>query len=265
MSNVAIIGAGVTGSVIARVMEKAGHKVAVIDDARYGRATPASAGIMHPKWMDAFFKEEVDSGLILLDRLYGLRLIDFPDGSRAAQLSPSQYLWGDVIKHKVARLNDSYVILADDRVLKADYAIICTGCWANELAGTKIPPVKAAAGTAFLYPGTNIAAPILKTWAPYKQLMVFNRDLDTLWAGDGTSILPKNYTQAREDESFERIKAAVGFTPTRRVVGWRPTVVGQKGGVCDKIGSNTWVVTGGSKNGTIFAAIAANRLLKEIR
>lgn len=267
MSNVAIIGAGVTGSVIARVLERAGHKVAVIDDARPNRATPASAGIIHPKWIDAFKKDEVRDGLLLLDRLYGLNTINFPDGSCASQLSPAQYLWPEekVIYKKVTRLNGAYVILEDDRVMKADYAIICTGCWANELAGDKIHPIRATAGTAFLYDGMKIEKPVLKTWAPYKQLMAFNRDRGTIWAGDGTSILPKNYTLEREQASFERIKAAVGFTPTRRVTGWRPMVVGQKSGVCEKIGTFTWVVTGGSKNGTIFAAIAALRLVKEIK
>jgi hypothetical protein len=107
--------------------------------------------------------------------------------------------------------------------------------------------------------------PILKTWAPYKQLMVFNRDINTIWAGDGTSILPKNYSELRQKDSFDRIVRAVGFTPTKQITGYRPMVVGQKSGVCERIHSNTWVVTGGSKNGTIFAAIAANRLLKEIR
>jgi glycine/D-amino acid oxidase-like deaminating enzyme len=266
VSNIAIIGAGVTGSVIARVLERAGHKVAVIDDARPNRATPASAGIIHPKWIDAFKKVEVTEGLMLLDTLYGLQQVWF--GAECAnQLSPAQYLWPEdrIIHRKVARLNGAYVILEDDRVMKADYAIICTGCWANELAGDKIHPIRATAGTAFLYDGMRIEKPVLRTWAPYKQLMAFNRDRSTIWAGDGTSILPKNYTFQREQASFERIKAAVGFTPTRRVTGWRPMVVGQKSGVCEKIDSATWVVTGGSKNGTIFAAIAALRLLKEIR
>jgi glycine/D-amino acid oxidase-like deaminating enzyme len=272
MSNVAIIGAGVSGSVIARVLSDAGHKVAVIDDARGFRATPASAGIIHPNWVGAFDKGEVFEGLKLLDKLYGLRTINFGAKEVVNQLSPKQYLWehqglSGVIKHKVAKLNGSYVILDDDRVMKASYAIICTGCWANELAGNKIPEVRAAAGTAFLYEGMILDknSAILKTWAPYKQLMVFNRDSTTVWAGDGTSILPKNYTHAREMESFERVRRVVGFSPTRLVKGYRPTVVGQKGGVCDKIDTNTWVVTGGSKNGTIFAAIAALRLLKEIK
>lgn len=267
MSNVAIIGAGVTGSVIARVLQNAGHKVAVIDDARDHRATPASAGIIHPNWVGAFSKTEVDNGLVLLHELYGLRVVTFPDNTVARQLSPRQYLWphGKIVPFKVSRLNGMDIELSDGRVMHPTYTIICTGCWANELAGYKIPPVRTTAGTAFLYAHTNIAGPILKTWAPYKQIMVFNRDEDTIWAGDGTSILPKNYTEERKQASLERIRNAVGFTPTSSVTGWRPAVVGQKGGVCDKIASNTWVVTGGSKNGTIFAAIAANRLIKEIR
>jgi glycine/D-amino acid oxidase-like deaminating enzyme len=267
VSNVAIIGAGVTGSVIARVLEGAGHKVGVVDDARPFRATPASAGIIHPNWINAFRKDEVVEGLRLLDKLYKLRQVTFSDGTTAQQLSPVQYQWpkGKTIARKVARLNGMDLELDSGSSMHPTYIVICTGCWANELAGSKIQPIRATAGTAFLYEGMNIAGPMLKTWAPYKQLMVFNRDNDTVWAGDGTSILPKNYTTQREDESFERIKRVAGFTPTRRVTGWRPMVVGQKSGVCEKIASNTWVVTGGSKNGTIFAAIAALRLLKEIR
>lgn len=268
MSNVAIIGAGVTGSVIARAMEEAGHKVGVVDDARPFRATPASAGIIHPNWVGAFNKDEVRDGLMLLDKFYGLKTVNFPDGSSARQLSPAQYLWpeGKTIHKKViGHSPQGNVELDNGQIMHPTYIIICTGCWANELAGDKIPPIKATAGTAFLYRHTQLAAPLLKPWAPYKQLMAFNRDVDTVWAGDGTSILPKNYTAEREQASFERIKRAVGFTPTHRITGWRPMVVGQKSGVCAKIGSNTWVVTGGSKSGTIFAAIAANRLLKEIK
>lgn len=269
MSNVAIIGAGVTGSVIARVLEGAGHKVGVVDDARQFRATPASAGIIHPNWINAFKKDEVVEGLRLLDKLYGLRQVTFPDGSVAQQLSPTQYQWpaGKTIVRKVVGLNGMDVELDNGASMHPTYIVICTGCWANELAGNKIHPIRATAGTAFLYTGMNLpqGGSILKPWAPYKQLMVFNRDSDTIWAGDGTSILPKNYTKEREDASFERIKRAVGFTPTRRVTGWRPMVVGQKSGVCEKIANNTWAVTGGSKNGTIFAAIAALRLIKEIR
>jgi glycine/D-amino acid oxidase-like deaminating enzyme len=279
MSEILVVGAGVSGAVIAMTLQAEGHHVVVIDDAREGRATPASAGVIHPGWVDAFDKREVEDGLALLNLHYGLRTIEFDVGKdqkvECKQLSPSQYQVEAMTQRALAFLRPEgrpYIKVPHRWTgseghgsSEYEHVILCCGSWANELAKDKIPKVDAMAGTAFIYDGMGVAEPMLRPWAPYKQLMAFNRDRDHVWMGDGTAILAKNYTKEREDQSRQRIIKWYGFTPTRSIRGYRPTVRGQKGGLCQEIDKNVWVVTGGSKNGTIFAAIAANRLRKVIK
>jgi hypothetical protein len=119
-------------------------------------------------------------------------------------------------------------------------------------------------GAAFLwsdYDGPT--EPAIRPWAPYKQLVRFNRG-DGIWCGDGSAIIPENWTLERQLQSRKRCAEFVGKSETssKLLVGIRPYIKLQKKAPClvERLNKGIWVATGGAKNGTMSAAWAAREI-----
>jgi glycine/D-amino acid oxidase-like deaminating enzyme len=145
--------------------------------------------------------------------------------------------------------------------------IAATGIWTN-LFFPEVD-VMGQAGVAWLWPKEKIAEPFIKVWAPYKQLVAFNRG-DGLWMGDGSTA--RNWNDAYERNSLARCSnelrrrnEILGIVPDPvKLFGYRPYVKDAKPCFFKQVRPGFWVATGGAKNGTLAAGWCADQIVKAL-
>ena len=118
----------------------------------------------------------------------------------------------------------------------------------------------------------QLKEPVVETYAPYRQAVAFQQDKDTVWFGDGTALIDKTWaaeSETREHNTAMRARKVLKLERTHFhadvTAGARPYVEGHKGGYFVRVFPNTWVSTGGAKNGTVLAALQAQRFLEALK
>lgn len=274
-----IIGGGIFGQVIAAQLRSMGVDLAIFDARFEDAGSRPAACLMKPSWFSSMGKQKYDPALNLLDRLYGLHSINFKTGPINHNvywipphliLKPATEESQPVIEKAVVKFRYNLsemghqIATGDGSEYFAKRVIVAAGVWSNNFVKdfevNPVPGLQGKKGAAFLWRQEEIDQPFISPWAPFKQIVAFNRG-DGLWAGDGSAILAKNWTDERLDKSRLRCAGAVDQFPSDSIalVGQRPYA--QTGDPCyiKRFGTVT-IVTGGAKNGTIAAGWAANQL-----
>jgi len=267
--DVAIVGGGLFGSIIARAARARGANVALIDKGEKNWGSGPAACLIKPSWVSGLGHQVVDPAMALLNRLYKVESIDFKVGplmQKVWWVDPASILAESRVYDDVINISRGQVLGLHD-TYEADMIINAAGIWTDRLLPPGVPKsgVTSRAGVAFLFPEAKIEQPFISPWAPYRQLVAFNRG-DGLWVSDGTAIKPENLTDERIQESYVRCLKAVDRHVSiadrmTKLVGNRPYVSGAK--PCYLRYHDDWlaVVTGGAKNGTLAAAWAASQII----
>ncbi len=261
MLDVAIVGGGLFGSVVAANLSKAGAAVALIEDGRPLSGAKAAGCLMKPSWMTMMAKSAVDQGLETLDALYGLRTLEFFMGPLTHKVFwvPPGAILGDtgatVFTGTVEDVATGKAFLAGGEVVEAKHLVVAAGAWTSQLLPEV--PVTAKAGLSLRLkqaPEDNR----ISVWAPYKQLVRFSSE-GFHWSGDGSAILEKNWTGAARGRSWARITDFAGAGDVTD--GLRPFAsIGKDPALLEQVRPGVWALTGGGKNGTIAAGWAAAQL-----
>lgn len=259
---VVIVGAGIFGSVAADLCFRNGFDVTIID-AKYKEAgSKPAACLIAPSWIAGLGKKAT-IGMEVLNGLYPIKDIVFRmNGIKdilVKQVPPNKILKFKSVKEEVMWVGAG--VVETTKRMYTGKVLIAAGVWCNELVD--IPVVQSLMGSAQYYRATTF--PEIHVWAPYKQAVMFNITPTFTWFGDGTSILKKNFGIHRIEQSTDRaMKYGLSSKDLDRiVVGQRPYVKGEKG-YFKQVDNNTWVSTGGAKNGTILAAYQAQQFLEAI-
>lgn len=277
MYDFVVVGTGLFGSIISRALSAAGANVIAVGDDRPLSGSKPAACLMKPGWASSMSYKEYEQAIELLESLYGrvtelkLRARPLAKQIPVSWLNPRKILsWKDLPEPHVARVEsicERTVFCSDGLELEARIAVIlCTGAWAEELVpelkGTVVPK----GGWAFTWSG-QIADPFLQVWAPYRQLIGFNRGPDEIWCGDGTALIKSSFQSCGTmAKSMQRCITALGseVSPAngpKILAGYRPYFKGPKApALIHKANPGLYVATGGGKNGTLGAAWAARQL-----
>lgn len=301
MSRIAVVGAGLFGSIISHTLAYQGHEVVQIDAGKPGSGSKPAACLMKPSWFSsAMPKRESEEALDLLDRMYGVEDLQFtlrptrglvtvhwvrptrilsPDNPTTPTVLRVE---GEVVKIKSNGVPHSWMVIAraGEWALKPQHAnvvVVAAGVWCNDILvqerghepeALHVDGLQGRAGSAFLWPqeAARFNSPYIHPWAPYKQIVGFDRG-DGFWAGDGSSIKPENWTPQRSADSLARCAKSLNL-PARYSVqelhGIRPYVPNAKPCYLAEHHEGVWVCTGGAKNGTIAAAWAALQLSRRL-
>jgi glycine/D-amino acid oxidase-like deaminating enzyme len=150
--------------------------------------------------------------------------------------------------------------------------VVAAGIWTKMF----VPEVDVVgqAGIAWLRQANGIEEPFIKVWAPYKQIVAFNRG-DGLWIGDGLSL--RNWNDSYENASRERCDAALlrrsvwgpsinssQAPEVLKLFGYRPYVKDAKPCLLKEVRKGFWVATGGAKNGTLAAGWCADQIVRRL-
>ncbi len=272
-----IIGGGLFGKVIAKALTSVGHETVVVDAQKDDAGSRPAACLMKPSWFSGLGKEIYEPSLRLLGEVYAVKDIDFRVGPATATvhwIRPRDILSYPHTYARVTHIEPGLVTALDARAVMQQWRtrniIVAAGVWSNRilnLIGKYVPNLTGRAGTAWLWPNLTVDEPFVRPWAPYRQLVAFNRG-DGLWMGDGTSIKTGNWTREHDKRSLSRCIDALPQTVPRssynpvmeRLHGIRPYIPKVKHAVLEDLGGGIWVATGGAKNGTIGAGWCAHQL-----
>lgn len=272
---VTIIGNGLFGAMATIACAVEGHEVTVIDDAaQTGRPTGSApaACLMRPSWMTGL-GPVAKSGLGWLDEHFGLDELWFKTSLGVTVKVfwvPPRRIFESAARLRNHLIEDSAlawepngtVLLSKGQRIASDVVLVAAGVWCSELV--RGLSVKRLAGCAVTV-AARTPQPTIKVWAPYRQIVRFEREPGTTWIGDGSAIKQDNWTTARQQESVKRCLDEVGPTKLLKVqYGLRPYVDDEKAGLLRRIANRVWVSTGGAKNGTVIAAHQAKLFVQHI-
>jgi glycine/D-amino acid oxidase-like deaminating enzyme len=281
--DVIVIGAGIIGATITRALRNAGRYVTLIDDRRPNSGTYASGGHVNPDWVK-MSSDDKTAALTLLDETWGLikeeYLLEKEGGSSRVtmyRVDTDKVLEETILPGTVTSIGqqDTYYPIIwytcgfPSMPHRCKDLIVCAGIWCDQL----IPDLELIPkqGISFRFNGT-LDTPFIKPWAPYKQIIAHQQSEGQIWAGDGTAILPVNWTTQRSIKCRDRCHEAVkrhdpfSYVASNRI-GIRPYTkakLGKDPCLYKQIGPHAWVVTGGGKSSTIAAGWATRRLLDEL-
>lgn len=278
-----IIGGGLFGQVAAAELRRLGLEVAVIDSKEPRAGSRPAACLMKPSWFASMGRDKYEPALKTLDQLYGIEDVMFkvtgaPLKATVHWVRPHKILVDtDVIQGKVVDLKRNpeggFTATLDKwpEGITAPVCVVAAGVWTNELLGmlggvNNVPKLSGRAGAAFIWKG-HIES-FISPWAPYRQIVGFNRAQDEVWVGDGTAIKPENLNEEALRTSLGRCSRYSALEPTAHVaaqIGIRPYTPEAKPAWLDSPEKGLWVVTGGAKNGTIAAGWCAHAIGRAVQ
>lgn len=272
MSEVMVIGAGLFGSVIAKELRSRGMEVSVIDAGKQNSGSRPAACLIRSSWIAGLGKEILQPALKMLDKHYGVETIKFKTGTKYTDVQfvkPNSILKPPDKTRTISgvhlykggwQANDG--MFGQGRVTKAKVVIIAAGIWTPALLPV-IGGLSGQAGVSFLWPEEKIEVPFIHPYAPYKQIVAFNRG-DGLWMGDGTAIKQENWTAGHTLRSSARCQNQhETYTSHQTIYGIRPYSK-EKPCYLREHQPNLWVATGGAKNGLLAAAWCAEQISKRL-
>lgn len=264
-----IVGAGLFGSIAARLAVDAGHDVTVIDGAHPYAASKASGCVLAPSWLSAVDSKDYADGLDILKSLFRVHDMEFRTNLlatfKAKRVATSEILVKPDIVADVKRVYTGGLELDDGTKYKG-IVLVAAGCGTNALL-PQAPLVRPLWG-ASLSVMAQLEEPRLHVYAPYKQAVAFNMDKRRVWMGDGTSLVEKTWTKLSAqyiEATKARAEELFGLSGGIKVtMGARPFIKDYKAGYFDRVLPGVWVSTGGAKNGTMLAALHARDFVKAV-
>lgn len=264
MLDAIVIGGGLFGQIIHKQLKFLGMDSVILDSwMRNETGSDPAACLMKPSWFSSLGSDVYEPSLSLLDELYGVEDIRFRVGPTHATVhwcNPREILKPETVRMEVTEVGPGWM-RSDRERFEARAIIVAAGVWTSSLV--HVPGLSGRKGAAFLWPGHSLREPFIHPYAPYRQLVVFNRG-DGIWAGDGTAV--KDLTPERLEKSRQRCLQAVhkAFPETAKsepkvLIGTRPYV--PKAKPCYlKMEPGLIVATGGAKNGTLAAGWCAHKI-----
>jgi hypothetical protein len=235
-----------------------GIEALVFDPSLPGAASHAAAGLFTERWVGKKLREHYQRALPLLDELYGIRHVTLTTDEGVEEIlkfvPPADILDPSPIRQAVTSVGDGWLEAGGER--REGWVYVAAGVWCEKFfPGLNI---YGKAGAAFLFQGDRSAR--IRALGRSQQAIAFSRNSGTTYFSDGTA--EREYTEDHDRQTLDRA-ASIGLTdkPVARLWGYRPYVPG--GPVFRRIGTRTWLGTGGRKMGTILAASFARKLIEE--
>ena len=262
-----IIGGGIFGQVAADFLRAEGiHDITIIDSGEKYAATPCSGNITKPSWITGL-GDAAKLAYKDLDRLYGLIPVEAnaPFGRKIQLFTVPQF----------KSLGNGKAIEIGNGWAKVDYGgavvehkgviLVAAGVWSGGLVS--MPSIEKIVGISLTFLERNKPAQF-SLWAPYKQSISYQCSDTEVWFGDGTAIKVSRFWEPeRVSASIKRAESHGLFLNSlnKTNIGYRPYVKGYKNGYFARVYENTWVSTGGGKNGIVLATVQARKFWEELK
>ncbi|GEM_PF-2000213 len=257
MPTLLVVGGGLFGSQAAALARSKGIEAQVFDAGMEGAASPAAAGLFKEDWAGKKLQAHFQHALLVLDALYGIRNVTLTHDDGATEpflfVPPTAILEPAPIRQLVTAVGDGF--LEADGKRHEGWVYIAAGVWCEQFQPGL--GVYGKAGSSFTFAGEHAGR--IRAISRGRQAIAFVRDPGTTHFSDGTA--ERHWMPEHDQQTLQRAAAMGLSAPIKQCHGYRPYTPG--GPVFHKIGTRTWLATGGRKMGTILGASFARRLVEE--
>lgn len=261
---ISVIGAGIAGSIVTRLLRKRGHQVRVFDDGDVLAGSRASSNLYVASWLKKFGSSSAALGIEVLESLFPQELIDQPFSRGIADAA------------KVRHIAQRHLLVEPDEVgtvkgivVDKDPIVLCTG-YRTELWPANVPKPEVLVGHCLhihgeLEPGqSSLTMPL-----PYKHHKLYQMAPGVIYFANSTALKLSSFEKRKDElkaKLIEQAEAALGrkITVCSYLVGYRPCIPGHEFGELRTLAPGAWSVNGGGKNGMVAYAALAHRLAEEI-
>lgn len=257
MKIVNIIGAGMAGSILAKLLRKEQIPFRIFDCKKEGRASVISENLIGTTWYTA---EERKQALDILNSIVPIRFIE--SNTKAHQVLVNDLLEQDVINEEVRNLYEDG--LETSGSIAFGINVDCRGVWADH------PNVTAMTGHGLYY--THLKQDeFIVGWKPYRHAKLVHLTPRRMWFGNSLVVKLETYNKNKQKYKDELDQAAVidfnlpiecnQYTGVEYWFGHRPKTPEQK--VIENV--NGYVMTGGYKSGLVAYPIMAQQLIQTLK
>lgn len=264
---VLIVGGGLAGSCVARTLERRGVECLVFDNLEPFGASRASCNMFSEGWSNILGEDFVKEAIKAVEELVPCFKIDFWDGKKVAPMfhvSAQDILVKNNIRKNVKMVNNGSLV-TDDGERYEGTVVVAAGVWSRTLLKADLTTLT---GHSILYgAGLPEARPIMKMWAPFRHVQIFEQSPGVVWFGDSTALKETNYNaEVHVPASLHR---ASGFGLSMGAAlkvqhGHRPIVKGLKNGLYKRLSDKLFVLSGGWKCGTLIYPRLALELARDM-
>lgn len=281
-----VIGAGLVGSAIARSLEKVGCTVATLDSSEPMAASKCSLGVWKDGWLGSI-KQKATQGLEFLDSHLGIKAeerdfynVDNNKNEPFLYIHRDSILLAeeDILRLRVIGRNKFGHILAksEDGVFEfqpTKGVIVATGAFTPlvlaQMGIVNNVYIDSYWGADFHYKGRVEDSVV--TWAPYKQVVVFQDSKDTFQFSDGTTVKNPKTNDPRVAKASDRliqhfnVYMGTSFDESNCygiMEGLRPYLQNKNQDYVQEVAPNVLVATGGAKSTTVLCGYMAKKTLE---
>lgn len=258
-----ILGAGLAGSILKRVLDQ--HKIPniIYDCKKEWRASPISENLFSLSWSNTLGTKVVMNGVKTLEGIANISSINFK--TKAGYNSVLHVHPDDILVKKFVFTDVDLPIHEG----KKDVTVDCRGYWAQLPDKEKMVGLT---GQGLFFEGVLHHEPVMNFVAPYVHQKLFQWNKSFVWYGDSTCIDYKQYWPKRsfyerrcEQRARALLKERKEHDTSYHTIehGIRPWVKGYKGYL--HFNKRHIINTGGWKCGLIIYSDHAQKILKYIQ
>lgn len=273
-----VVGSGMAGSLVARVLREKGYDVVVIDNNDMFSASKASSNLFISHWLKKFTATEADNGVKVLRRLFGEGQIEKPFAqglgyAMSVEHIPQRYLLVEPdVRESVIAVVDEGVRLLTGEFLPGP-TIVCTGYGATTkmIMETRITDIQIKVGHCYLFRGRlERDQSRIALVSPYTHEKLYQFDEDTIYYADSVAVKEQTYWANQKkflDRSVARFEKHLGKGMMIKEfrIGYRPIIKGHPFGKLTRHEFRVWSLNGGGKNGMVAYSHHAERFAEELQ
>ncbi len=252
-----IIGAGMAGSILAKLLRKDGIEFNIFDNECPGRASIISENLIGKTWYE---KELTKESLEILRSIVPVR--EIKSGKfEAYHVYTKDLLEQEYIKAEAMPMQGNLTIAykSNQTAEFQGINVICAGIWTPTIADVKVTE---SVGHGLLFGGQHEES--ISLWAPFRYQKLIQRNPNEIWFSDSMSVSRKTY-QKNPDRFINALLNKSRKFPNllhgTYCVGYRPVTDGH---VNLKV-PNGYVITGGNKAGLLHYPIQCKQLIETLK
>lgn len=254
-----IIGAGMAGSILAKLLRIEGIKFRLFDAGKPGAASQVSENLIGINWYKSQ-KELVRESLSILKSIVPVRIIEAGNNT-AHHVFTSELLEEPAYKTEVSRIDKCGLTTSSGDYFPG-FNIVCAGIWSRLLTTVD---VQGYVGHGFIFQKPT-PTEWIKPYKPFRFEKLINRTPNETWYSNSLSVTTKTYAENKEryiqelaadSEKIANLNLGVGVYAH----GIRPLTASHNNIMID----GGMVITGGYKSGMLYYPIQCQSAVNWIK
>lgn len=249
MNPINIIGAGMAGSILAKLLRKEGIEFRLFDARKVGRASMVSENLIGVNWYKNQ-KDEVRKALTILKSIVPVRIIEA--GTQTAHHVYTNDLLEQAFINSEVELTNRGVRDPGTKVVFEGFNIVCAGVWTRYITNVQVQGV---VGHGLIYQkATQIET--IKPFKPFRFEKLINRNVNETWYSNSLAVNEETYFKhgvKYQQELFDDAKkfANLNLGVGTYATGHRPLTSSHN----NLMIQGGMVITGGYKSGMLYYPI----------